>query len=68
MTYPAQMEQMRSLIREHLIPRVVRKREDGLWECELCQWTTEIGKRPDVPASAKHGTFCPLGVVVSVVE
>lgn len=74
MGYLSQMEAMRKLIQDELLPRVVIRKQDESttwdhWKCEMCGAESEYDEATrHNPRMAKHGTFCKLGLVLGVVE
>ena len=75
MTYLSQLDQMRLLINQELLPRVVKKwkiKDTGVivWKCDICKIITHPEQNQGLTfrSFAKHTTFCKLRIALGVIE
>ena len=75
MTYLSQLDQMRLLINQELLPRVIKKwkiKDTGVivWRCDICEIVThpEPNQKLTFRSFAKHTTFCKLQIALGVIE
>ena len=79
MPHLSQLDQMRALIREELVPRVVnhvsspttmggRQHVFEYWFCTLCEVKTPIHNNNNEPINAQHTTYCKIREALGVVE